>query len=549
MNHATEEQLQIAAFRHHLIATALQSDEGGVSARLQKVALGLHRTADGTEVQVALGTLWKWLAAYRKGGLLALCPKIRKDRGVLRAFPPDILETAMRLRQENPYRSSNTIIKFLEGDHQVTAGTIARSTLDRHLDLKDYSRRRLGTLAQQTFGIIATGAPFELLVGDFHHGPHVRLPDGTTKQALYLGFIDHYSRFVPEGRYYLSENFAALRFGFRHLVLAHGMPLRLYMDNGSAFHSHRFHAACNLLGIKLIHSRPYCPESRGVIERFNRTLKEQFESEVNCREHLPTLDELNGWLDAWLAERYHDDVHSETRESPGKRFGGTLAGRPAPDLDLLDECLRLMAIRTVQKKTSTVEVAGIRFVVNSSLRGRKVKVLYDPSDLAYVLVTIQDRAVERAFPQAANVTPPPQEPVAPFEGPRSDYLAQMRTSYESKKREELATLQLQPAPSEQDLPGLIALLAACRGNPLSDPELNLVSAFWRRLRPLDLDLTTRFLASALRRLGPGLHLSVYLKDLEEPLLRLRSTPKAITPGKAAKPKPTPKASKAPKGAK
>ena len=208
-----------------------------------------------------------------------------------------------------------------------------------------------------------------------------------------------------------------------------------------------------------------------------------------------------------------------------------------------------MAIRTVQKKTSTVEVAGIRFVVNSSLRGRKVKVLYDPSDLAYVLVTIQDRAVERAFPQAANVTPPPQEPVAPFEGPRSDYLAQMRTSYESKKREELATLQLQPAPSEQDLPGLIALLAACRGNLLSDPELNLVSAFWRRLRPLDLDLTTRFLASALRRLGPGLHLSVYLKDLEEPLLRLRSTPKAITPGKAAKPKPTPKASKAPKGAK
>ena len=37
---------------------------------------------------------------------------------------------------------------------------------------------------------------------------------------------------------------------------------------------------------------------RGVIERFNRTLKEGFESEVRIREALPTLDELNAWFDA-----------------------------------------------------------------------------------------------------------------------------------------------------------------------------------------------------------------------------------------------------------
>ena len=70
------------------------------------------------------------------------------------------------------------------------------------------------------------------------------------------------------------------------------------MDNGAAFQASRFHAACETLDIKLVHSVPYRSEGRGVIERFNRTLKEQFEAEVREREEPLTLDELNAYLDA-----------------------------------------------------------------------------------------------------------------------------------------------------------------------------------------------------------------------------------------------------------
>ena len=269
MNHPTDRQLEIAAFRHRLLAAALDAEEGGVSARLKEAAGRAHRNPDEVLVQVALSTLWKWLAAYRRGGLIALCPHPRKDRGVLRAFPPTLLEAAMRLRQENPQRSSTTLIDIMEREELVAVGAVARSTLDRHLDRQDLSRRRLGTLAKKTFRRIRADAPFELVVADFHHGPQVRTgEDGTTRHAIFLGFVDHYSRFVAEGRYYLTEDTAALRFGFRRMLLVHGMPLKLFMDNGPAFHSHRFHAACGLLGINLIHSRPYEPESRGLIERF-----------------------------------------------------------------------------------------------------------------------------------------------------------------------------------------------------------------------------------------------------------------------------------------
>ena len=532
-----DHHLEIAAFRHRLIVAALEAEGECVAAALRESASCTHRDAGGCEVHVALSTLWHWLSAYRKGGLLALRPKSRKDRGAIRAFPKDVLDSALRLRRENPRRATRTIIDILVRTHLVQRGQVARSTLDRHFDQTGLSRKRQGTLAQATFRLIETLAPFELLVGDFHHGPYVRVgPDDQAKRALFGGFIDHFSRYIVEGRYYLTEDFAALRFGFRRVLAVHGMPEKLYLDNGSAYHATRFHAACDALGIRLVHSKPYCAEGRGMIERFNRTLKDQFEIEVRARETLPTLDELNAWFEAWLAERYHQDVHSETGQSPAERFGREAAGHPAPPAETVEEYLRLREPRTVHRKWSTVEVAGIRFSVTPTLRGRRVQVLFDPSDLAYVLISFDGRIVERATPQKPGVTPPQPDPAPPPKGKPTDYLALLRAGYEQRTRAELSAIRMQPPPAaELDLSGLVALLESCRAAILTDPERSEASAFWRRLRPLDPDSARRILDGAHRRLGPGLHLSIYLKTLEDQVVRTRAAVNTPVPTKGTKP--------------
>ena len=235
--------LEIAAFRFRLLAAAIEAEGEGVAEALRNAAARPHRHPDGREVHVALSTLRSWLAAHRQGGLLALQPIRRKDRATLRAFPETIRAYAVRLRRENPQRSTLTVIDIMVRDQVVARGQVARSTLDRHLDRLGSSRHR-GTLAKTVFRLIETKAPMELVVGDFHHGPYVRVgPDDEVKRTLFLGFIDHHSRLIVEGRYYLSENFAALRFGFRQLLAVHGLPEKLYLDNGSAFHAIRFHAA------------------------------------------------------------------------------------------------------------------------------------------------------------------------------------------------------------------------------------------------------------------------------------------------------------------
>jgi putative transposase len=101
-----ERGLEIAAFRYRLIAEALElSSEEAVGAVLHRIAAAAHSDPWGRPFQCKTRTLWRYLRAYRRGGLLALRPAVRKDRGELRALRPEILSCAVLLRQKVRSRS------------------------------------------------------------------------------------------------------------------------------------------------------------------------------------------------------------------------------------------------------------------------------------------------------------------------------------------------------------------------------------------------------------------------------------------------------------
>jgi putative transposase len=523
-----DRRLEIAAFRRRVIAAAVEADGGSVSEAIGEAAAEAWIDPAGRPIRKHERTLWRWLAAWRRGGLRALCPAERSDRGRSRAIPADLLERAAGLRREKPSRATRTIIDILVREKRALPGELARSTLDRHFEKLGISRRSLRQVARKVFRKIETARPFELVVGDFHHGPYVRTAADEARRALLLAFIDHWSRFAPEARYYLHEDYAALRFGFRRLVTAWGLPIRLYLDNGPSFHANRFHAACDVLGVDLVHSKPYQSEGRGVVERFNRTLLEQFESEVRGRDELPTLDELNAFLEAWLAERYHKDVHSEIDEAPADRFSRDAALRPVPEPALVDEWLRLRERRTVHRKWSTVAVETRRYLVDPALRGRRIDVLHDPFDRSYVLVVHDGRIVQRAFPQIPGVEPP-EVPNPQTTGRHTDYLALLRADHEKRLQAELSSIRLRPIlpTAELALPDLVARLERCRAASLSATERALASAFWRKFRPID-PAALSLLDHAERRLGSSLHLQLYLDALAAALVRSRTKSKGET---------------------
>lgn len=105
----------------------------------------------------------------------------------------------------------------------------------------------------------------------------------------------------------------------------------------------------------------------------------------------------------------------------------------------------------------------------------------------------------------------------------------LRADFERRTQAELAALRLRPKnplpAAELSLVDLVVLLEGCRAAALSGEERTVVSAFWRRFRPLPPEQTRQTLANARRRLGERLHLKLYLESLEQSLVRLRTQKK------------------------
>jgi transposase InsO family protein len=87
---------------------------------------------------------------------------------------------------------------------------------------------------------------------------------------------------------------------------------RVLSDNGSAYRSHAWRAACAEPGITPKRTRPYRPQTNGKIERFHRTLADGwafarlFGSESARRKALP----------AWLHEYNHHRPHTAIGNRP-----------------------------------------------------------------------------------------------------------------------------------------------------------------------------------------------------------------------------------------
>jgi hypothetical protein len=151
------------------------------------------------------------------------------------------------------------------------------------------------------------------------------------------------------------------------------------LDNGSAYRAKTLQGICARLGIHLVYCRPYAPEGKAKLERWHRTFRDQFLSELDLA-RIRDLSDLNARLWAWLETLYHTTPHSGLdRRTPLQRYQqdlprirtlGTLATR-------LDELFYHRVARTV-RKDGTVSYQGSRFEVSYELSGQRVVLVVDP---------------------------------------------------------------------------------------------------------------------------------------------------------------------------
>ncbi|MCA1678871.1 MAG: DDE-type integrase/transposase/recombinase, partial [Actinobacteria bacterium] len=400
---------EVALFRYTLIREpadpSLSKAERG--RLVCDLAAREHAGPDGRPTRVARTTLDDWIRAYRAGGYEALVPKPRK---VAPRTPARVLELAVALKRERRDRTAAQIHAIM-----VAAGESVpcARTLQTHLTRAGLNQRADGRTPSKVYGRFEAAAPNELWTGDGLHGPKLA---ATGRRAVLLAFIDDHSRLLVGWRWATGEDVFGLEGALRPALMARGVPQAVLVDHGSAFVSSQLLRVCAILGAKLIHASPRAATTKGKIERFFRTCRDQFLVELSDRDDLD-LAELNRLFGAWLEVVYHRRVHSETQQTPLERFDA--AGAPTlPTPTLLREAFLWCQERTVTK-TATVSLHGNSYEVDAALVGRRVELVFDPFDLTRIEVRYQQRPFgiavplvigRQTHPQAERELPPPPTP-------------------------------------------------------------------------------------------------------------------------------------------
>lgn len=372
-----QKQKDVAVFRFGVISdfvTRSHMERGEQEALLaQKCAMD-WQIPHSSRSRLARSTILGWLRAYRESGarLESLYPGGRNDRGVSRVIDEESAAVISRVRSEMPRCSMATLISELEKRKLLRPDLVlSQSTLYRFL--KREGLLKIGAPTPVDRRKFEADLPNDLWQSDAMHGPLVKVGDRKRKTYLYA-FIDDMSRLVPHAAFSLNENLASYLGALRCALLKRGLPRKLYVDNGPAFRSKLLHEIAASLGIALLHSKPYKPQGRGKIERFFRTIREQFLETSRAA----TLDELNGELDHWIATVYHQRPHNATGEPPLKRFADRMECiRPAPGR--LEDYFRSRARRRVANDR-TVSLNGRLFEAPVPLIGKQVTLLFNEAD-------------------------------------------------------------------------------------------------------------------------------------------------------------------------
>ena len=192
-----------------------------------------------------------------------------------------------------------------------------------------------------------------------------------------------------------------------------------------------------MLGIKLVHSQPGRPEGRGKIERFFRTVREQFLVEITAEvaAAITSLAELNRLFTAWAETVYHVRPHSETGAAPLRRWQeGIPVPLPLPSPAQLREAFLWSEYRTVTK-TATVSLHGNTYQVDHLLAGRKAELVFDPFDLEDIEVRYDGRSFGKAVAfKISRHSHPKARPEQPRGQPPAtgiDYLRLLDTAHDA----------------------------------------------------------------------------------------------------------------------
>jgi putative transposase len=344
-------------FRFQMVSQVLVREATGLSRPLAvaEVAASTQLTLDGQLKELSTRTLYRWVAAFEKGGYPALRPA-RRYRTQSSVVLSEAFCRFLKLQKKDDPEASipelilrARVLGIIEQSAPIDRSTVYRACVRMGLPVQRRKKQR-GRDSRR----FAFPHRLDMVLCD---GKHFRAGIARAKRVA-LAFLDDCTRDGLHVVVGTSENRWVFLRGLYETIRRHGLMSGLYLDHGAGFIALDTADVVAQLGSLLIHGEKAYPQGHGKIERFNQTC---WNALLRSLDGHPGVDPACGALELrlqhYLREVYNQAPHeSLQRQSPAQRFAADPKALQMPESD---EVLREHFVLHRRRRVSQDHVVSI----------------------------------------------------------------------------------------------------------------------------------------------------------------------------------------------
>lgn len=381
-----ETKNQIAVFRFSLIAPIINRTftQRSVKEYLEEVCAQKYEAPGKLKGVYAPETLKNWLYRYRREGIDGLMPKGRKDKGTIRALSQAQRHQITAMKIENPVLSAKAIYSSLIASGSICYKDVSLCTIQRFISKNAELLRPSPSKDRKAFEF---EFPNDCWQSDISVGPYITV-EGKKKRTYIIAFLDDASRLILHCEAFYSDNFISLLSVFKKAVAKRGVPKKIFVDNGKVYKSEQMQFICAFLGTTLCFAEPYSPQSKGKIERWFKTMQQQWMSVLDWAT-FTSLEDLNASLSSYV-ERYNNQYHSSIKQKPLDRFLEHASKLKFISSQKELDFAFLYRVERSVKNDATISLNNELFQVPMQFIGQRIHVRYDPTHLSKAYIFSSD---------------------------------------------------------------------------------------------------------------------------------------------------------------
>jgi transposase InsO family protein len=272
---------------------------------------GISLSTISGQSDVCVTVLSRWVRQFRKDGPSGFGRSLKKRSS--RRLPAPVKEQIVAMKEAQPqhgvHRISDILKRmfFMKASHETVRRVLHEESLLP-------ARKAPGTRAKR----VAKAARPDDEGGSYVKGPNLMWQSDISvitwrKQSVYLiGFIDDFSRFVTGMGLYMTQKADNVLEVFRRAASEYKAPAEMLTDNGRQYTSWRgqaqFEKEMHRMEIKHIRSQPHHPQTQGKIERFWKTIKEEFFNRTLFEGFEDMQNRTKLWIQYYNFKRPHQGI-------------------------------------------------------------------------------------------------------------------------------------------------------------------------------------------------------------------------------------------------